>query len=428
MFRNKKFGFYAVVLCLTGLAYTFVCAALETGLTDVLRRFAAAGGSENWPGQAIELPTTVGSFLAVPAAFVCGRAVVKSGPRQALLICAAMAALGSVGLAAAGGLYPLFFASAAAIRCACALIYICLAALCAGWFIRYRGRVTGIVTLGAPLMGAVGAGAVVRTVSKYLSGDCRPYFLGLAGMLALLALLARFLLRDKPEEAGLYPDGADRAPLSEPEEEQPPLSVKQICKDGHTWLLFAIYGPLVAVAAGCMGGMSARFMSLGGEALLRASSRWLALGAILSIPASYIFGVIDDHAGAAASSLLLAVTELLSAAALLMTPAEGSFLWGIAWCVGVACLLGGPSTLIPCAICRIYGRRQFAAAGAVLLPALLLPAAVAPIVTVALIRAGLGRTACVALVSLAAVGLAAAPLLFPVKDANAPDRVRGSKA
>ncbi len=426
MFKNRKFGFYAVMLCLTGLAYTTLGGALQIGGTDVARHFIAAGPS--WSDQAIELPTLVGSFLAVPAAVVCGRIIVRGGPRQALLLCAALAALGCAGLAAGGGWYPLYLLSAAAIRCACALIDICLFALCAAWSIRCRGRVTGIVTLGAPLMGAVGAGAVVRVVSEYLSGDCRPYFLGLAAVLALLALIARFLLRDRPEEAGLYPDGADRAPASEPEEEQPPLRPGQILKDSRAWLLLVIYGPLVAVAAGCMGGMGARFLSLGGQDLWRAAGRWLTLGAILSIPASYIFGVIDDHAGSAAASILLAAGELLCAAALLMMPAEGSLLWGAALCVGTGCLMGGTSTMVPCAIGRVYGRRQFAAAGAVLLPALLLPAAAAPLVTVELIRAGLGRTACVALASLAAVGLAAALLLIPVKDANAPDRAWSRKA
>ena len=422
MFRNKKFGFYAVTLCLTGLAYTLVCAALETGLTGVVQRFV-----KSWSGQTTELPTLVGSFLAVPAAFLCGRAVVKSGPRQALLVCAAVAALGCAGLAAAGGIYPLFFVSAAAIRCACALIYICLAVLCAGWSIRYRGRIMGIVTLGAPLMGAVGAGTVTRLISGYLSGDYRPYFLGLAGALMLLALLDRFLLRDLPEEAGLYPGGAGRPPLSEPEDEQPPLTPKQICKDGRAWLLFVICGALAAVAAGCMGGMGARFLALGGEELWLSASRWLALGAILSIPASYIFGVIDDCAGSAVAVILLAAMELLCALALLMTPAAGSPLWGVALCAGGACLLGGPSTVIPCAIGRVYGRRQFAAAGAILLPAVLLPAAAAPVVTVQLIQAGLGRTACMALVGLAAIGLAAALLLIPIRDANAPDRGRDNK-
>ncbi len=432
MFKNRKFGFYAVTLCLTGLAYTALCAALQSGQTDILRHFVTAGGG-GWSGRAIELPAMVGSFLAVPAAFVCGRLTVKNGPRQTLIVSAALAALGSVGLAAANGLdvyggaaagsYPLFFLSSALVRCACALIDIGVFTLCAGWFIRCRGRVMGIVTLGAPLLGAVGVGALVALISGRLDGDCRPFFLALAGALAVLALVTRFLLRDVPEEAGLYPDGAGRAPLSEPDDDTPPGG-KQVLKDRRTWLLLASYGPLVAVASGCMGAVAARFLSLGGEGLWLSAGKWLALGAILSIPASYLFGLLDDYAGSAAASVALAVTELLPAAALLVMPAEGSLLWEILLSVGVACLMGGVSTMVPCALARVYGRRGFAAAGQIVLPALLLPAAAAPVAAVWLIGMGMGRTACVALIALAAVGLAASALLFSVRDANASDRGR----
>ena len=37
MFQNKKFGFYAVILCLTGLVYTFLCAGLEGGQIELFR-------------------------------------------------------------------------------------------------------------------------------------------------------------------------------------------------------------------------------------------------------------------------------------------------------------------------------------------------------------------------------------------------------
>lgn len=406
MFKNKKYGFYAFTLCLAGLAYTFVSAALQS--------------------QVPELPTTVGSFLAVPAAVLCCRRMAANGARQGLILSAALAALAALngaGRTAAsleGGAYALFVLSAAVARCAGILICICLAALCAGWSIRCRGRMLSLILLGGPLFWAIGP-TVTAGLSERIPGGGRALSIGAAGALFLLALAARFLMRDTPEEAGLYPDGAGYAPDDGLDE--PPLPIRQLLSDRRTWRLILVFGPLAAVTAGSLCAVAVRSAPTGGM------DRWLALGAGMSILASFLFGLLADLAGAAAP-VLLACAGLLPPAALLLASGEGAF--GAAGAVllsaGTACLAGGIPVLASCALGRLYGRRQFAAAGAVVFPAVLLCAAGAPIVTAALIRSGLGRTACVALIGLAAVGLAASPLLFSAKDAAAPDRDHSEQA
>lgn len=388
MFKHNKFGFYALTLCLAGLAYTFVSAALQS--------------------QVPELPTTVGSFLAVPAAALCCRRMAANGARQGLILSAALAALSGAGLAAGapeGGAYALFILSAAVARCAGVLICICLAALCAGWSIRCRGRMLSLVLLGGPLFWAAGP-TITAGLEKLLPGyGSRIISIGAAGALFLLALAARFLMRDTPEEAGLYPDGAGYAPDEGPEE--PPLPLRQLFSDRRVWRLILVFGPLAAVAAGSpLCAIAARFSPAGGM------DRWLALGAGMSILPGLLFGLLADLASPAAP-VLLACAGLLPPAALLLAPGEGAFgtVGAVLLGAGMACLMGGIPVLASCALGRLYGRRQFAAAGAVVFPAVLLCAAGAPIVTGWLIRSGLGRTACMALAGLAAVAIAASFLL-----------------
>lgn len=424
MFKNRKFGFYAATLCLTGLLYAFLCAGLDGGQTQIIRSVITPEGG-GWSPAQIQLPMTVGDFLAVPLAVVCCGAFLRSGVRQTLIPCAAAAALGCVGLVCANGLdiyggaacgiYPLFFLSLAVIRCACAMVQAALAALCLQWFIRLRGRALGVVFMGAPLFSAVGAPALANFVRTVLGGDHRPFYVGMAVLLGLLALVTRFLLRDRPEEAGLYPDGDGRAPASEPDEEQPPMSLARVLKNGRTWLALIALGGLTFAAAGGLDFLEARLLARGGgPALLDRAAPWLALGAILGIPASYIFGWLCDRLGELWTALLLGLTELGSICLLWHFPGEGGTWAGVGLCLASACLMSGPPVVVPCMIGRLFGRRQFLPVCRVLFPALLLAAALVSGPVGALLGSGAQASLYLVLFCAACVGFLACLLLLAV--------------
>ncbi len=424
MFQNKKYGFCALTLCLTGLAYCFVCAGLENGLGQILGSFISPAGG-GWTPEQLDRPMIVGAALAVPMAFVWGVLCLRSGVRQSLILTAAAAALGCVGLVDANGLdiyggassghYGLFFCSLALTRCACTVTELGVFALAVNWSIRYRGRMLGLITLGGPLFSAVGAAAIVETIRTRLWGDYRPFFLCAAGLLAALALSTRFLLRDRPEDGGLYPDGDGRAPAGEPEELPAPFTVGQVLRHRRTWLLLAVYGAYITAAAGCMGSLEERFMALGGETVWSAAGPWLALGAILGIPASYIFGWLCDKLGAERIGPILGVALLIPPVVLWAMPAGGSTWLEIVWCLGAACLIGGLSTVLPCAIAQAFGRGQYLAASRVLMPLLLIPPAVMPAVARQLVSAGQARSLYLCLAGTAALGLILSPLLRYVR-------------
>ena len=386
MFQNKKYGFYAVTLCLTGLLYTFFCAGLDSGQRQIIGSAITAGGG-GWTSAQIELPMTVGSFLAVPLALLCCAGFFRLGIRQILIPCAAAAAMGCVGLVCANGLdifggavsghYWLFFISLAAIRCGCAMIRLALAALCLSWFLRYRGRALGVVFMGAPMFSAVGAAALAGFVRTGLGGDYRPLYLGVAAALALLALATRFLLRDRPEDVGLYPDGDGRAPAGEPLEEESPPGLAQMLKDCRMWLVLVSMGAFVTVAAGCLDFLEPRLLAKGGggPTLLNRAAPWLALGTIFGIPASYIFGWLCDRLGELWTALLLGLTELGSILLLWHFPKEVGLAEGLCLCLTVACLMGGTPAVVFSVPGALFGRQQVFSAGRVIFPGLLLAAA-----------------------------------------------------
>ncbi len=405
MFKNRKFTYYALTVCLTGLAYTFLCAALLDGQGQIIRAFVG------WPAEEISLPVTVGRFWAAPLAALCCRAFARSGVRGSLIVCSALAALGCLGLVCGGaenGRYWLFALSAAVIPCACTLVQLALAALCTQWFIRFRGRALAVAFLGGPLFSAVGAAALINFVGVALGGDYRPFYLAVAVLLALLALVVRYLLRDRPEDAGLYPDGDGRAPAGE---QDGPAALTGLMRDKRLWLALLAAFALAFAAAGTLEFLEGRLLAKGGgPTLLNRAAPWLALGAILSIPASYVFGWLCDRVGTVGTAILLGLADLAAIALLWRFPKEVDLTTGLPLAVAVAIVTGGTPIVLAACVGRVFGRLNAPVAGQLIYPAAVLAPALTGPVGAALgggararLYAVLGAAACLGVLAWAAL-------------------------
>lgn len=438
MLKNKKFRFYAIAFCVLGIVYMFMYSGLQNDQINIIYTYSA------WSNTSTQLPITIGNFVCIALTFVFGTMFMKFGVRKTLIPCILLSALGCVGVAAANGLavytelglteglaayatsaagvYWLYFISMLVIRCTCMCFQMAGFMLCANWFIKYRGRVMGIITLGSPLFSVVGTGVMTKFISSNLGGDYRLFYIGIAVILAVIALLTRFMLKDTPEEAGLYPDGADHAPLSEGQQAEINLTVKQVLSEKRAWLLIVSYGAFQFIINCCMSSMAIRFISLGGIEVWMNAITWLSVGAILGIPMSYIFGIIDDKLGSIKASAILGLTELIPVLALLFMPQGGSVWLMILWGFGVACMTGGVPTMHPCITAYCYGRREYQSANRVIMAIQLIPSAVAAYMMAALIQSGNGNLAYIICLIVVVIGLVATWMMRNIKDANAADR------
>ena len=71
------------------------------------------------------------------------------------------------------------------VRCTCMCFQMSGFQLAASWFIRYRGRVLGIITLGSPLFSVIGTSVMTNFISNNLGGDYRPFYYSLCIVLVI---------------------------------------------------------------------------------------------------------------------------------------------------------------------------------------------------------------------------------------------------
>lgn len=470
MLKNKKFAKYAIAFNILGIIFMFLYSGLQNDQINIIQGFSA------WNSTSTQLPMTVGNFVCIVLTFIFGTCFIKFGVRKTLIPCIALSALGCVGIAAANGIaainpnlvvgqhnpgdpavqgiFWLFWVSLFVIRCTCMCLQMAGFQLAANWFVRFRGRVLGIVTLGSPLFSVVGTAGMTTFITNNLGGDYRPFYYGIAVLLVVVAVLTALLLRDHPEDVGLYPDGADHAPKSE-EDNSVHLTVKDVLKKGKSWLLICNYGAFQFIINACMGSMvvwfvhlcvtnadlvaagavGGQFMGMGGlqgagamALFVGQAVKWLTVGAILGIPMSFVFGVIDDKLGTPVATLILGVTELLPIIGLMSqfkavsTTGSCNIPMLILWGFGVACMTGGVPTLHPASMGFMFGRREYQAANRVIMAIQLIPSAVAAMMMTILINAGKGLVGYWILIAIVIFGLLTTIPMFKMKDAMAEDR------
>lgn len=464
--KNKKFTFYSAAFCVLGILFMFMYSGLQNDQINIIQAFSA------WNITSTQQPLAIGNLVCIVLAFVFGTCFIKFGVRKTVIPCIVLAAVGCVGIALANGLacanselavsahapgdplvighYGLLWVSLFVVRCCCMCLQMAGFQLAASWFIRYRGRVLGIICLGSPLFTVLCTSVMTSFISRRLGGDYRPFYIGLAIILILMAVFTALFLRDRPEDVGLFPDGDDHAPESEQETEEK-LTVRQVLSMKKSWLMICNYGAYQFIVITCMASLAAwftylcltnaevvaagpmgdLFAELGGlkgtgasTLFIGQATKWLSMGAILGIPMSFIFGTINDKLGTSTASLILGLTELCTVIGLMAqhraVAATGAcnvpmlILWGF----GVGCMTGGTPALHPASISYAFGRRAYQSANRIIMAIQLIPSAVGAFIMIALIDAGNGVLGYWILFAIVLFGIVTTIPMFRMKDAN----------
>ena len=474
MFKNKKFAKHVVAINVLGVLFMFFYSGLQNDQINIIQGFSG------WNNDATLLPLTIGNLVCIVLTLVYGTCFMKFGVKKTLVPCIALSALGCLGIAAANGvavcyegvnlnsaapgdigIYWLYAVSLFIIRCTCMCLQMSGFQLAASWFIKFRGRVLGIITLGSPLFSVIGTSVMTQFISTKLGSDYRPFYVGLCVILVVMAVLVGLLIKDTPEQVGLYPDGSDTAPKSE-SEEAVSLTIGQVLKQKKSWIMIINYGVYQYIINACMASMVAWFtkLALDNMALIASSgtadaiaasmgmpngevamgalgpmilfvgmaTKWLSVGAILGIPMSFIFGVIDDKLGTPIASLVLGITEFIPIIGLLSqynavkTTGSCNVPMLILWGFGVACMTGGVPTMHPASISFAFGRREYQAANRIIMAIQLIPCAFCAQWMAGMINSANPCVAWYHAIIVLVVGIIFTLPMFKMKDANAADR------
>ena len=431
MAKNKKFLGYGILLSILGIVFMFLYSGLQNDQINIIQAFSG------WSGDATMAPMTVGNFVCIVLTFLYGTMFIKFGVKKSLIPTMILCAVGCIGVAAANGLacnggegnYVLYFISLFITRCTCMMLQMAGFQLVASWFVRFRGQIMGVITVGSPLFSVVGTSGMTTLITKKLGGDYRPFYIAIAVLLVIVAVVVAFAIKDTPEDAGLYPDGADHPLKSEGAGEEVKLTIKDILSTKKGWQVIISFGALTFIINACMGSMAMRYFTLGGgePTIWLQAVKYLSIGALLGIPMSYVFGLIDDKVGTVKAAIVLGLCELLPILGLMLQPEGGSKVLMLVWGFGVACMTGGVPTLHPCIMAFAYGRREYQAANRIIMAIQLIPSAVAAQIMVGFMQRGQTTTAYIMLLIVLAVGIITLLTMLGMKDANAADRDYGKK-
>ena len=428
--QNRRFIGYVAAMCILGISCSFLYSGLETEHMNIVHTFITEEGG-GWSASATMLPLTIANLLAIVLTFVFGTLMLKFGVRKIMAPAMIVTGLCCAGIALANGLdcfggktagsYPLFFISMFICRCSITAFSLGGSMLVANWIIRYRGRILAIYGLGAPLFTIVGTSLMPNIISKTWHGDYRPFYFGLCGICILMAFVIIFLIKDTPEDAGLYPDGVDHPPISEIGQTTR-LTVKEVLTDKKAWQVIGVLGSGAFIIAGMMSSMALRFIELGGQELWLSATVYISVGAFVGILFGFVFGILADKIGAMKTEILYYIAIFIPLFTMLFMPKHKSvFALGVL-AFGLAIVLGAAVVTYPCIMTHVYGRFNYQAANRITSSIQLIPKAFAGLIMTALIQSGHGSIAYILMIVVCALGLVILLTMQKIPDANAADK------
>jgi len=194
--------------------------------------------SLGWARGEVMAGFTLFYLMVGVASPIVGRYVDRFGARPVIPIGALLMGLGFVLVSRMSALYLFYLGYAIVGTGASAMGLVPCSAIVSNWFKRKRGLALGLMA------GGIGAGGVVMApfIGYMLSHfDWRAAYLSMGILIMAITIpLALLVVRTKPSEMGLYPDGDDTPPADEADtdsEDKRGFTLKQAIRTPAFWLI-----------------------------------------------------------------------------------------------------------------------------------------------------------------------------------------------
>lgn len=315
-----------------------------------------------WHRSVLSAGLSLGTLVGAAVAPLVGSLVDRFGARTMLALAGLGLGVALLGLAAATT--PLAFYAAYGLARAIDMSLITVGATTAvsNWFVRRRGRAMGLALLGS----SVGL-AIVAPLAQWIisTADWRLAWAVLGvGSTLVLTPAAWLIVRRRPEDYGLHPDG-DAAPAVE---SRPPAARGPSAVDGASWTLraavrtpaFWILVAATTAAFAAAAGISTHQVALLTDNGLPAATAasMVSVQAIAWMAGNVVWGFSAERLPA---SRALGLTFLLGAGAAGLVVAADSLPLALAYAVGYGLALAGLETVESIVWADYFGRASLGA-------------------------------------------------------------------
>ena len=230
--------------------------------------------------------------------------------------------------------------------------------LTANWWPTKKGIVLGITTMGIVAMNFLYVPMMPKLIAKFGLGIAMTI---VAVILVIVAVITLVFVKNNPEEVGEYPDGDPTYAVNKEDiaklmrEYKSPFTLKKVLADKNTWfiglgsaLAFMAVMSYIASAIPAM----IRFGYTPGFA-----TTIFAVGGIMGIIGSFLFGVIDQNVGTKKAFIIYFIVIIIGFIFTVLMPKGAVFCWlsGIV----VFAAQGALCNLLPSYVATKYGRWDY---------------------------------------------------------------------
>jgi MFS family permease len=307
-----------------------------------------------WTRTEITGATSLGAVLGAALAPFSGRLVDRLGSRMVLVFGGTVVVLGCLYLSMAQALLGFYVAFTLCRISDQGLIKIGASVTAGKWFLRYRGRATGLVFFASSAGVIVMAPVVQLVITQW---DWRAAWVVLAGVMLCIGVIpSAFIIRRQPEDLGLTIDGGPPVlrtsgePAQPDDERQWPLS--QVIRTPAFWMILVSLF-MVSTATSGIG------LHLVPHLVQQGLTPGAAVGAISIMSTAGALGALAAGLAADRTSpkLMMALAYLLGATSIWVLIIADTLPETYSFAVLQGLVGSGVNTLAPIVWASYYGRR-----------------------------------------------------------------------
>ncbi|MDO8532857.1 MAG: MFS transporter [Dehalococcoidia bacterium] len=347
--------YYGWVIVAVGVLVTFMQSGMSNPMLSVFMKPMEA--EFGWSRGTISIATTIGSLLGGPLGLALGPVMDKHGSRAILALGSVLLGAAMFGLALTASLWQfyLFFSIGRMIFMGATTVALGVAV--SNWFIRKRGRALGVTYMGDRIGGAVLPFLSIFIITSY---NWRWAWVVMGVIVWVLAVIpTAVLIRRKPEDVGMLPDGdVSKGPTSasvSSAELETTYTLNEAMRTPTFWMLAGISGIFYMVVGAANLHQLPHMLDVGVPPTLAVGA--LSLISLCAGLGTVTWGFLVDRLGPRRCLIINYIIATLSMIALVMTK---DTVMAYVYAVLYGFSLGGGTPLLLVAWANYYGRGALA--------------------------------------------------------------------